>query len=226
MNMKWLINLSRVAILTACAIWLMTRTPEVRAQIMNCYTYNTENTEVCQGCCSAVVEGTNVIVTPDGPGIQVPITVPINCGSCTSTCAGGAGCSVCGAQSYTQAVVDSDCCLPSGFPCNQGTCCNGLICLSRVTCGTCRTTGQTCGVNSDCCSGNCSGGKCLKCPVGCTQVGNSCSCCPIILDTTGRASNLLMSRTAYISDGNQTDPHMRCHGPMLLAGTAGSSCQT
>jgi hypothetical protein len=39
MNMKWLINLSRVAVLTACAIWLMTRTPGVHAQIMNCYTY-------------------------------------------------------------------------------------------------------------------------------------------------------------------------------------------
>jgi hypothetical protein len=54
MKMKWLINLSRVAILTACAIWLLTRTPGVRAQIMNCDTYNTENNElVCQGAVSS-----------------------------------------------------------------------------------------------------------------------------------------------------------------------------
>ena len=32
MNMKWLISLSRVAILAACAIWLMTRTPGIRAK--------------------------------------------------------------------------------------------------------------------------------------------------------------------------------------------------
>src|ERR1039458_591204 len=42
----------------------------------------------------------------------------------------------------------------------------------------------------------------------------------------GRASNLLTSRMAYISGGNQTDPDTRCRGPILLAGTAGSSPQT
>src|ERR1039458_4372074 len=41
----------------------------------------------------------------------------------------------------------------------------------------------------------------------------------------GRASNLLTSRMAYISGGNQTDPDTRCRGPILLAGTAGSVCQ-
>jgi hypothetical protein len=191
MNMKWLINLSRVAILTACAIWLVTRTPEVRAQIMNCYAYITENTEVCQGCCSGVVIGMDVTDgTTNGPGIQTLDYPPVNCGSCTSTCPGGTSCSVCGEQSYTQAVVNSDCCLPSGYPCNQGTCCSGLICLSSNTCGACRTTGQTCGTNSDCCGGNCSGGTCSKCPVGCTPVGNTCSCCPIVLDTTGQGFKL------------------------------------
>ena len=190
MNMKWLINLSRVAILTACAIWLMTRTPGVRAQIMNCYTYETQNTEVCQGCCSAYINGTNVIQFQNGPGYQVPNTVDINCGSCTNTCNGGTSCGVCGASSYLQAVPSSDCCILSGDPCNQGTCCSGLICLSSNTCGSCLTENQACGADSDCCSGNCSGGKCSKCPVGCTEVQNQCSRCPIVLDTTGQGFKL------------------------------------
>ncbi len=192
MNMKWLINLSRVAILTACAIWLMTRTPAVHAQLMNCYTFNTQNNEeVCPGCCSSLVTGDNVTDgIPLGPGIQVMDYPPANCGTCTSTCPGGTSCSVCGAQSYQAAVDSPDCCLPSGYPCNQGTCCGTLICLSNNTCGNCLGQGQACGADSDCCSQNCPDGTCSKCPPGCTLVDNQCTCCPIVLDTTGQGFKL------------------------------------
>ena len=192
MNMKWLINLSRVAVLTACAIWLMTRTPGVHAQIMNCYTYNTENgVQLCNSCCTSQPLGDNwTDGTISGAGIQVLSPQNANCGSCTLSCPGGTTCSSCGWTSWIQAVASSECCLPSGYPCNQGTCCGTLICLSSNTCGTCRSQGASCGADSDCCSGNCTDSKCSKCPVGCTPVGNQCSCCPIVLDTTGQGFKL------------------------------------
>src|ERR1039458_9994379 len=124
MNMKWLINLSRVAVLTACAIWLMTRTPGVHAQIMNCYTYNTENgVQLCNSCCTSQPLGDNwTDGTISGAGIQVLSPQNANCGSCTLSCPGGTTCSSCGWTSWIQAVASSECCLPSGYPCNQGTC--------------------------------------------------------------------------------------------------------
>src|ERR1039457_3618059 len=192
MNMKWLINLSRVAVLTACAIWLMTRTPGVHAQIMNCYTYNTENgVQLCNSCCTSQPLGDNwTDGTISGAGIQVLSPQNANCGSCTLSCPGGTTCSSCGWTSWIQAVASSECCLPSGYPCNQGTCCGTLICLSSNTCGPCRSQGASCGADPDCCSGNCTDSKCSKCPVGCTPVGNQCSCCPIVLDTTGQGFKL------------------------------------
>ena len=215
MNTKWLISLSRVAVLTACAIWFMTQTPGVRA--MGCATYNTQNNEeLCPGCCSSFATGNDwTDGTTNGPGIQNLVTQYANCGSCTSTCQGGTNCGFCGTQGWYQAVNDPSCCLPSGFACNQGTCCSGLVCLSSGSCGACVDQGQACGADSDCCSGNCLSGLCSKCPVGCTPVGNTCSCCPIVLDTTGQGFKLTdVAHGAYFrwqSDGPRyamswTDP--------------------
>ena len=163
--MRPLINLLRVAILAACAIWLMSRTPIVRA--MNCDKFTTSTEYICNSCCSsnpAEMSWTNGY--SDGAGIQVLDQMYASCGSPTNSCPNGTqytGCAA-GNNPWFQAVNDSACCSPSGFACDAGACCAGLVCLSGNVCGACRTTGQTCGQTSDCCNGACNGSNCVACP--------------------------------------------------------------
>lgn len=89
--MKPLINLLRVTVLAACAVWLMTRMPSVHAQLMNCEEYNTENdVDICPDCCTghpilnSWTDGTSV-----GAGIQVLDTQYANCGSPQNSCPAG-----------------------------------------------------------------------------------------------------------------------------------------
>lgn len=167
--MRLLTNLSRVTVFNACAIWFMTRAPGVHAKLQNCNKFNTENgIEVCNSCCGSHpaandwTDGTN-----EGAGIQVLETQHASCGSPTTSCPSGTQYTGCGSEPWLQAVESPSCCLPSGYPCNQGTCCHGLICLSNNSCGTCRAVGQACGKNSDCCNNNCSGGTCTNPPPPC-----------------------------------------------------------
>jgi hypothetical protein len=191
--MRPLITLLRITVLTACAIWLITRTPTVHAQLMNCNKFNTSTEYICNSCCTghpAEMDWTDG--DAQGAGVQVLDQMYANCGNPTSSCPSGTqytGCAS-GNNPWFQAPTSSECCLPSGDPCNQGTCCSGLICLSSNECGRCIGTGQTCGNDYDCCSQNCTGGKCSKCSPGCIQNGNECSCCPIVLDTTGHGFKL------------------------------------
>lgn len=190
--MRPLITLLRIAILAACAIWLMTRTASVHAQLMNCNKFPTENdTPVCNSCCTndpLVMNWTDG--TAEGAGIQVLSTQYANCGPPRNSCPGGTNYTGCGQEPWLQAVDSAGCCLPSGYPCNRGTCCHGLICLSNNTCATCINAGQKCGTDSDCCSGNCDNGYCSRCPIGCDPEPHGCSCCPIVLDTTGHGFRL------------------------------------
>lgn len=94
-------------------------------------------------------------------------------------------------NAWAQAANNAACCFPTGFSCTSNPqCCNGLICLSNNKCNTCIANFEACGTDSDCCGGNCYNGTCSKCPVGCTPVGESCECCPIVLDTTGHGFRL------------------------------------
>lgn len=166
--MKPLIKLSRLAVLIACAAWLLTRTSTVHAQLENCNSFNTESGAiVCNSCCSSnggpITGWTDGI--SNGPGIQVLEPQSANCGSPTSSCPSGTQYTGCGSQGWLEAVESANCCLPSGFNgCTPGTCCDGLICLSNKVCGACRATGQTCGTSTDCCTGACGNGACVACP--------------------------------------------------------------
>lgn len=201
--MRPLIYLSRITVLTACAMWLLTRTPIVHAQLQNCSKFNTENGAiVCPSCCSSspsVMSWTDG--TSEGAGTQVLTTMYASCGSATGSCPSGTQYTGCGSEPWLQAVDDpAECCLLSGTPCNQGTCCTDLICLSSNICGACRTTGQTCGATSDCCSGECNGGTCASSGGG-AGGGKGCTgpCCvstagpkaacnsPIVIDPTVKA---------------------------------------
>src|SRR5579884_189228 len=173
--MKHLKNLSRIAVFATSIIWLMTRASVVYAQLQECYTYNAEEGNPCDTCCNGGSDEQGVSDgTITGPGIQILSSMFENCGS-SASCPGPNPNGYCGTQSWLQAVDDPvDCCLPSGSPCNQGTCCNGLMCLSNNTCGTCRASGQSCGTNSDCCNGNCISGTCATaCP---QSIPGGCPC--------------------------------------------------
>lgn len=176
--MRLLINLSRIAFLSACAMWLIMQTRNVHAALQNCPKYYTENgVGICNNCCTAHPTVNNwTDGTTTGAGIQTLEPTAVNCGSPTTSCSpGGTQSTVCANNSYDQAVDDpADCCFPSGMTCSTSSqCCNGLICRSSKTCGTCIGDGGTCSANSDCCSGDCSGGTCLtpapcdgRCPAG------------------------------------------------------------
>src|SRR5579875_2394255 len=166
--MKHLKNLSRIAVFATSIIWLMTRASVVYAQLQECYTYNAEEGNPCDTCCNGGSDEQGVSDgTITGPGIQILSSMFEYCGS-SASCPGPNPNGYCGTQSWLQAVDDPvDCCLPSGSPCNQGTCCSGLICLSNNTCGACIGGGGACGANSDCCSSVCCNGTCTN---------NTCSC--------------------------------------------------
>lgn len=187
--MRGLNSVLRVVIFTACALWFM-RTSAVHAQFggdICVKQFATENGTPSFDCCPKQPQAQAIIIDCEDctQGLYTADQEYANCGG--GTCNGG-DCST--STPYFVAAMDANCCLPSGTPCNQGTCCQGLICLSNNTCGRCVGTGQTCGNDYDCCSQNCTGGKCSKCPPGCIQNGNECSCCPIVLDTTGHGFRL------------------------------------
>jgi hypothetical protein len=171
--MRSLTNFLRIAVLTACAIWLITRAPTVHAQLQNCPKLNTEKgVEVCNSCCSSQPSVSNwTDGTSEGAGTQTLETMYANCGSSTNSCPRGTQYTGCGSQPWYEAVDDASCCLPSSTPCNQGTCCSGLVCLSSGSCGTCYQNGTSCSLNSDCCAGTCQGHKCGQCGNLC---GNAC----------------------------------------------------
>lgn len=175
--MRLLINLLRLTVLTVGVMWLLTmQTPSVHAQLQNCSKFNTESGNPCVSCCNGGSEQMDLTDgTSEGAGIQELSSVQVNCGTSTS-CPGPNPSSYCGSRSYQTAVNSASCCLPSGFACNQGTCCSPYMCLSNKTCGYCRSSGQSCGANSDCCNGNCVSGMCATaCP---QSVPPSCPCSP------------------------------------------------
>ncbi|MFO0564590.1 MAG: hypothetical protein U0263_02950 [Polyangiaceae bacterium] len=77
---------------------------------------------------------------------------------------------------------DSKCCKPDGLPDADGTlCCSGVEKFRNGSCGgqACRTSGNPCNDNLDCCSGNCAGNLCSE--EICLDLGVPCSpgdtCC-------------------------------------------------
>ncbi len=192
--MKPLIKLSRITVLTACALWLIKPTLIVHAQLQPCPKFNIDDSAVvCPDCCtnSPAAQGWTD-GTSDGAGIQTLTTGYVECGSPTTSCNDGTQFTGCGTQSYTQAVDDpQDCCLPSGTPCNQGTCCSGLVCLSNNSCGTCVPNGSYCGSSGDCCGGYCDP---YRNTCGCLGDGNACyndsECCSGICNSYGTCGSM------------------------------------
>jgi hypothetical protein len=151
--MKALKNLLTVVVLSAVIWWLMPAALTVHAQILQCDNYITENTDPCNSCCAG--GSTQDGVTdgyPTGAGLQTLSTPSIDCGS-SGSCPGPNPDSYCGTGTFIQASNDSSCCIPSGTPCNSGTCCGDLVCLSNNTCGACIQNGYSAPSDSDCCSG-------------------------------------------------------------------------
>src|SRR5579875_884127 len=168
--MENLSSIFRILVLTAGALWL-TRIQTIHAQgIGPCYgstcikQFDTEFGSACYDCCSSQPLANDIIdgVIDASQGLYSPQNNTMDCGN-TNACVGVS----CGTQTYCTAVLDATCCLPAGTPCNQGTCCSGLICLSNNTCGACIGGGGACGANSDCCSSVCCNGTCTN---------NTCSC--------------------------------------------------
>ncbi len=153
--MRPLRRLFGVTVLSALA-WCLTRpVPTVHAwQLGACADYDRTTENPCASCCLGGTIVSNV--TDDfvnGPGTEILVSQYMDCGT-SGSCIGGNA--YCQNFSYEQAIDDpADCCLPSGTPCNQGTCCSGLICLSDNTCGQCIQDGTSCSSNTDCCSGFC-----------------------------------------------------------------------
>lgn len=164
--MRRVSNSLRILVLTGCALWLM-RTPIIHAQGGCIKQFYAENGTPCFDCCPKQPQDINISdgTEIDGSqGIKSLFPRTADCGS--GSCNGGA----CGTTAYYVEANDPSCCLPSGFPCNQGTCCNGLICLSNNTCGSCIANGQSCQSSSDCCTGNCAGGYCS--PTSCPETAS------------------------------------------------------
>lgn len=158
-------------------LWFM-RTPVIHAQFGgSCIRqYETEDGSPCFDCCpnNSNVAGIITGVADSSPGFYSESAKYVDCGG--GTCNGGD----CGTTLYYVAEQDGSCCIPAGDPCNQGTCCNGLQCLSDNTCGTCIGDYQSCSVDSDCCSGFCDP-DIHECSFPCIPFGEECSydgeCC-------------------------------------------------
>src|SRR5579883_3077026 len=133
--MENLSSIFRILVLTAGALWL-TRIQTIHAQgIGPCYgstcikQFDTEFGSACYDCCSSQPLANDIIdgVIDASQGLYSPQNNTMDCGN-TNACVGVS----CGTQTYCTAVLDATCCLPAGTPCNQGTCCSGLICLSNI----------------------------------------------------------------------------------------------
>lgn len=121
--MRPLTNLLRVAVLTACAMWLMTRTSKVHAQ-SDCQKFDTSTEFICSSCCTSNPADRDwTDGYSNGAGIQSLVQMYANCGNPTNSCpGGGTQSSICNPNQnpWFQAQTDSNCCSPSGFACNQG----------------------------------------------------------------------------------------------------------
>ena len=179
--MKPLNRLFRVVVFSGCAVWLMTQTQPVRAQLQSCNKFDSQDGNPCDTCCNGGSQEMGIsdgIIT--GAGYQMLVPQPENCGT-SAGCPGPNPNGYCGTQSWQKAVDDpADCCLPTGTPCNQGTCCGGLICLSNNKCGTCIANGQSSQSPADCCSGlrDPNSGQCVMClnnGIGCSTNSQCCS---------------------------------------------------
>ncbi len=180
--MKPATRLLTVAVLVACAWWRMRPVPAVHAQIMQCDSYDRRTDYPCNSCCSAGNTSFNNITDGfvEGAGMETIVQTYQDCGKSVS-CPGPYPDQYCGPTYFNRAVDDpAECCLPSGDPCNQGTCCAGLICLSGNVCGPCIQDGNSCYYDTDCCSGWCNPDS-NTCGEPCGLTGEYCSddsdCC-------------------------------------------------
>jgi hypothetical protein len=180
--MRRLTGLFRILIFSA-AVWILwyTHIAIVHAQFGgdSCIKeFDTDGPDgsPCPDCCPNQPIVANIIITPadTSPGYQSPVLQSSDCGSPDCT---GIGC---GNIQYYVAVQDGSCCVVEGDPCNQGSCCNGLQCLSNNTCGTCISDDESCYYDADCCSGFCEPDT-HTCGPPCTPFGEECSvdedCC-------------------------------------------------
>jgi hypothetical protein len=136
-------------------------------------------------CCSGTCDATSHQCT----GIKQcstdnqPCAVATDC--CTLDCAGG----ICGTA---QCISDNQACTAGGTPCCSGTCGAGGTCTPLNT--TCKTAGNDCATDGDCCNKSCVSGKCAS-PSSisyCTQTGDICyadgDCCSAICQKAGGAT--------------------------------------
>lgn len=179
--MKSVSKLLAVAIFAACTWWCVRSVPAVHAQIMSCNEYDTQDENPCDPCCLGGATEPNVTNGfVNGDGIESLSTQSLDCGL-SGSCQGPNPNGYCGQTEYLQANNDADCCLPSGYPCNQGYCCGGLVCLSNNTCGLCNQDGDSCASEADCCSGFCNAETGTCGTGGCGLTDDYCSvdsdCC-------------------------------------------------
>ncbi len=179
--MRPVVRLFTIAVLSTCAWWCMRPVPAVHAQIMECNAYDRQDEDPCDTCCSVGTYQQNVTDGfVNGPGMQTIVENSEDCGTSVS-CPGPNPNGYCGTTFFNQAVDDpADCCLPEGSPCNQGICCDDLVCLSNNSCGQCLQDGSSCYYDTDCCSEFCNSDS-NTCGPACGLSGDYCSvdsdCC-------------------------------------------------
>ncbi len=150
--MKPVTRLFAVAVLAASTWWCMKPVPVVQAQ-GQCANFDRQYENPCDSCCLGGTDESDVTDGfTNGPGMETLQSNSLDCGTSGDCIGGNAFCRNFG---YLQALDDPNCCLTSGTPCNQGTCCSGLICLLSNTCGVCIQDGSYCSSSADCCSEFC-----------------------------------------------------------------------
>lgn len=152
--MRPVTRLFAVTVLAACAWWCMRSVLTVHAQ-GQCGSFDTSYENPCPTCCLGGTDQRNVTDGfSNGAGMESVTTEYLPCGK-SGDCPGPDPNRYCADPPYLVANPDPSCCLPSGSPCNQGTCCDDLICLSNNSCGQCTQNGSYCSNSTDCCSAFC-----------------------------------------------------------------------
>lgn len=125
---------------------------------------DTDYLTYCPGVCTMPDQDLATATTISDPayGPWSYNSTSVNCGSCPQNYPPGT-CNVntCGVQYHQTKYVDPCCCNGWGDGCaNNSDCCSPLKCLSSGMCLYCLSSGTSCTVATDCCSGTCSCGLC------------------------------------------------------------------
>ena len=158
------------------------------------------DTVYCDTCCNnSSVNGNADFTVESTNGFSDVHSSQPTCGGMFAgrQCTGDGNCSGSLGTSYS---VDGDpgCCPAQGSKCQGGKCCGPLQCTAAGICDICANTGSSCSQASDCCSGQCYGGKCADCVANGGFCLDDSDCC------SGSCS---ANYTCQSTDSGECDPN-------------------